>query len=191
MSQRETAITQMLNGIEQGLEVSPDELLSLLYDELRGRAGQLMRAERRDHTLQPTALVHEAYMRVMRPGASFKSRLHFFNTAAQAMRRILIDHAVARGAVKRGAGVARKVNLEDVDLAAATQGADDLDIVALDEAMTELSKRSPRQARVVMLRFYAGVSEREIAEMLEVNEKTVRRDWATAKLWLYDAMNRD
>ena len=146
-----------------------------------------MAAERKDHTLQRTALVHEAYMKLVRPGLNFESRLHFFNAAALAMRRILVDHAEAKNALKRG-GARREVNLDDVDPAG--DDGKEVDLLALDEALTKLAEQSSRQAQVVNLRFFAGLKDAEIAELLGVAEKTVRRDWATARLWLYDQMKQ-
>jgi len=186
MTDRADEVTIILQKLGKGQQAAVENLLPLVYDELRSRAGRLMAAERKDHTLQRTALVHEAYLRLVRPGANFQSRLHFFNAAALAMRRILVDHASARKSLKRG-GALREVNLEDVDPAAEGRA---IDILALDEALTKLADRSPRQAQVVNLRFFAGLKDAEIAEMLEVTEKTVRRDWASARLWLYDQMRK-
>lgn len=186
MSDRADHVTVLLKRLEQGEAGAAEKLLPLVYDELRSRAGRLMAAERKDHTLQRTALVHEAYLKLVRPGATFESRLHFFNAAALAMRRILVDHAAARKSLKRG-GAFKEVSLDDVDPAAAERA---VDMLALDEALTELARRSPRQAQVVNLRFFAGLKDAEIAELLGVVEKTVRRDWATARLWLYDHMGR-
>ena len=173
-------ITRLLLELESGRTSAADELYPLIYDELRRRAGRLMIAERPDHTLQPTALVHEAFMKVNRAGISFQSRLHFYNTAALAMRRILVTYAKARNAEKRGGG-ALSITLDDVDVA---NRSIDVDVLALDEAMTKLEQRSDRQHQVVMLRYFGGMKDAEIAEVLGVTEKTVRRAWATAKLWL-------
>jgi len=176
-------ISSVLAALERGDAGAQDELLPLVYEELRKRAGRLMAGERRDHTLQRTALVHEAYLRLVRPGASFESRLHFLNAAAMAMRRILLDHADARKRLKRGGGADRVQLDEGVD----APGKDPpVDVVALDEALSKLAERSPRQAQVVQLRFFAGVQDAEIAQVLGVSEKTVQRDWATARLWLLD-----
>lgn len=178
---------QVLRSLERGDAGAERDLLPLVYDELRQRAGRIMSAERKDHTLQRTALVHEAYLRLIKPGASFESRLHFLNAAALAMRRILLDHAEARKRLKRGGGV-EKVRLDEgIDVA----GEDPpVDVAALDEALTRLAELSPRQAQVVQLRFFAGVGDAEIAELLKVSEKTVQRDWATARVWLYDQVAR-
>ena len=131
-------------------------------------------------------------MKLVKPGASFESRRHFFNAAAMAMRSILKDHASARNAQKRGGGVA-DLSLDELDatgdaIGANGSGAATIDLLDLDDALTKLAAKSPRQAEVVMLRFFGGLDYAKIAELQGVNEKTVRRDWATAKLWLYDAM---
>jgi RNA polymerase sigma factor (TIGR02999 family) len=186
MDERYEKVTMVLQKLETGDVAAAKELLPLVYDELRSRAGRLMAAERKDHTLQRTALVHEAYLKLVRPGVNFQSRLHFFNAAALAMRRILVDHAAAHKAQKRGGGF-QEVSLDDLD--PATKDAQDVDVLALDEALKKLAERSPRQAEVVNLRFFAGLKDAEIAELLGVAEKTIQRDWATARLWLYDQMS--
>lgn len=171
-------ITQLLDEIDGGDVAS--KLFPLIYSELHQRARAMMAGERRDHTLQATALVHEAFLKVARPGVSFESRLHFYNTASLAMRRILVDHAAAHCAQKRGGGV-NGLSLADVD------PSNDMptdDVLALDEALRALEGISPRQHQVVMLRFFGGLKDAEIAELLDVSDKTVRRDWATARLWL-------
>jgi RNA polymerase sigma factor (TIGR02999 family) len=176
-------ISVALEAVENGDVAAHDRLFPLIYEELRRRAAALMCEERRDHTLGRTALVHEAYLRLSKPGASYASRLHFFNIAALAMRRILIDHAEARGTVRRG-GEWGKLELDEArDVAAGI-----LDIVDLDEALSALAEASPRQAQVVNLRFFAGLTDGEIASLLQVSDKTVRRDWAAARIWLYDHM---
>lgn len=179
-------VTVLLRALENGDVSAAEQLLPLVYSELRSRAGRLMASERRDHTLQRTALVHDAFVKLVRPGATFQSRLHFFNAAALAMRRILIDHAEAKRAQKRGGG-APELSLDDVDPGDSGQN---IDLIALDEAMKKLEEQSPRQHQVVMLRFFAGLKDAEIAEMLGVADKTVRRDWATARVWLYSEMNK-
>ena len=184
MSDPAAEITQVLDALQRGEERASEKLLPLIYDELRRRAGQLMAAERKDHTLQRTALVHEAYLRLVRPGATFQNRLHFFNAAALAMRRILIDHANARAARKRGGG-AKEMSLDELDVPEAQPT---IDIISLDEALNALAEVAPRQAQVVNLRFFAGLKDLEIAELLGVTDKTIRRDWAAARLWLYDRM---
>jgi RNA polymerase sigma factor (TIGR02999 family) len=160
-----------------------DSMLPLVYQELKARAARLLADQRSDHTLQRTALVHEAYLKLANAGVKFQSSLHFFNTAALAMRQILVDHATARGRQKRGGGRAR-IDLDDANLP--PQQSSSMDWLALDEALNELAGVSPRQAQVVMLRFFAGLSDGEIASLLEISEKTVRRDWATARPWLHN-----
>lgn len=165
-----------------------DALLPLVYEELRSRAGQLLGGERANHTLQRTALVHEAYLKLVRGDLSFRSRRHFFNAAALAMRRILVNHAVERNALKRG-GDRQRVALEAVG-EPASEERPSLDWIDLDEALNRLADVSPRQHQVVMLRFFSGRSEVEIAELLEVSRATVERDWAMARAWLYRAMQQ-
>jgi len=187
----EQQVTLLLDLLQRGDASAAKQLLPLVYEELRARAGRLMSAERKDHTLQRTALVHEAYLRLVKPGVDFESRLHFFNAAALAMRRILLDHADAKRAEKRGGGAA-EICLDDVDAPDNDSNEEPkLDVIALDEALRELETRSPRQHQVVMLRFFACLKDAEIAELLGVSEKTVRRDWATAKLWLHAEMNKE
>src|SRR5438874_7003534 len=157
-------VTKLLCAIDRGESGAADALLPLVYDELRSRAGRLLAAERRDHTLQRTALVHEAYLKLARGEFSFQSRLHFFNAAALAMRRILVDHAVRRDAAKRGGAHAR-VSLDEIDVAD-DEPAELLDWTELDGALGQLSEVSPRQHQVVMLRFFSGRTEVEVAEML-------------------------
>ncbi|MBC8108344.1 MAG: sigma-70 family RNA polymerase sigma factor [Anaerolineae bacterium] len=194
MSDSADEVTLVLHQLQGGDALAAERLLPLVYQELRKRSGQLMAGERKDHTLQRTALVHEAFLKLVRPGVTFESRLHFFNAAALAMRRILIDHAEARRAQKRGGGKA-EVSLDDVDVeglapADSSGGSRGVDILALDEAMKELQSRSPRQHQVVMLRFFAGLKDAEIAAMLDMSEKTVRRDWVSARLWLHGEISK-
>jgi RNA polymerase sigma factor (TIGR02999 family) len=174
--------------VDQADRVNPlgndaDELLPLVYNELRARAGHLLRGNRPGHTLQRTALVHEAYAKLAGAGRRFESPLHFFNAAAMAMRQILMDHAKGRGRRKRG-GARARVNLDDVNLPA-TDGDDEIDWLDLGEAIDALAKSAPRQAQVVNLRFFAGLGDAEVAKLTGVSEPTVRRDWAAARTWLY------
>jgi RNA polymerase sigma factor (TIGR02999 family) len=191
MSETGTRITQLLGELERGepeaQSAAIEELLPLLYTELRARARQILARERPDHTLQPTALVHEAYLRLVGAEARYSTRLHFMNAAALAMRRILLDHAHARRSLKRGGGRDKlKLDaLNEADLCIDMEGLDAIDLLGLDEALNELARLSPRQASVVNLKFFAGCTEPEIARMLEISEPTVRRDWATARPWLY------
>jgi RNA polymerase sigma factor (TIGR02999 family) len=163
-----------------------DDLLPRVYDELRALADSYMRRERAGHTLQPTALVHEAFLRLLRlPPGSVQNRVHFFALAAQAMRRVLADHARRHRAAKRG-GSAVRVPLELVEGGApAAAAAEDVAADDLDAALEDLAKLDPRQARVVELRFFGGLSIEETAEVLAVSTATVKRDWLVARAWLH------
>ena len=183
----EQTVVQALSSIDQGDRAPASQLLPLVYDLLKSRAQRLMGHERTGHTLTPTALVHEAYLRVADRTSGFESRKHFYNAAAQAMRRILVEHARSRGRVKRGAG-ATPVSLDSLD-APDPHTVDSLDWLALDEALQALSERDARRHQVVMLRFFAGLPEAEVAKLLDVDERTVRRDWNSARLWLYGQMS--
>jgi RNA polymerase sigma factor (TIGR02999 family) len=160
-------------------------LVPLVYRELKRRAGGYLRRERPDHTLQATALVHEAYVRLVgQDRAAWQNRGQFFGIASQMMRRILVDHARERQAAKRpGAGV--RVTLGDE--VAATSGPD-CDLLLLDQALTELAEVEPRQAQVVELRYFGGLSEQEVAEALSLSRATVTREWQEARRWLYRRM---
>jgi RNA polymerase sigma factor (TIGR02999 family) len=186
MGERSDQVTVLLRRLEDGETHAANDLMPLVYAELRSRAGRLMAGERADHTLQRTALVHEAFLRRVKPGATFQSCSHFLNAAALAMRRILVDHAEQRRAQKRGGGM-KELHLDDVDVASDGPA---VDILALDEALEKLAERSPRPAQVVNLRFFAGLKDAEIAELLDVTDKTVRRDWQTARLWLHAEMDK-
>jgi len=185
-SQQQGQVTQILDGLEGSnrREVF-DRLLPLVYDELRIIARGRLHHERQGHSLQATALVHEAYIRMLagdRP--SWNDRGHFFSAAAEAMRRILIDHARKRGRAKRGGGRVQ-VTLGDVEVGA---GLPLEDLLALDDAIQRLEEQDPRMAEIVRLRFFAGLSVEETAKALEVSERTVKRDWAVARAWLFEAM---
>lgn len=177
-------VTRLLCEIPER-PAAAEELLPLVYDQLRAIAQQRMSQERRDHTLQATALVHEVYVRLVGDNApAFQSRAHFFRVAAEAMRRLLIDHARRRGADKRGGG-ARAVPLSVVDLA---EDFDPAQVLAVDEALRVLESEDPRAAEIVRLRFYAGLSAPEVAEVLEVSERTVMREWAFARTRLFQLL---
>lgn len=180
-------VTRLLAAVGRGEPEAIEQLFPLVYDELRARAGKLMATERRDHTLQRTALVHEAYLKLVGHGGSFQSRLHFFNAAALAMRRILVKHAARRGRLKRGRGYSR-IDLAELD--GGKQPDSQMDWLELDEALKQLEQASPRRYQVVMLRFFSGRTEVEIADMLGIGEATVRRDWSAARIWLYRALSR-
>jgi RNA polymerase sigma-70 factor, ECF subfamily len=157
------------------------ELFPIVYEELRRLAASALRRERTDHTLQPTALVHEAFLRLAEtPGASWENRAHFVAVAARVMRRVLVDHARGRNALKRGNGEIR-VPLDDVDVPAVGH---DVDLVALDDALARLAMLDERQARIVELRFFGGLSVPETAALIGASERTVKRDWQVARAWL-------
>lgn len=160
----------------------------LLYQELRGLADYYLKRERHGHTLQPTALVHEAWERLMGSGAGekrpFEDRQHFLATAARVMRRILIDHARARAAAKRGGGAAR-VTLEMEELAAPSDADPDAYLVALDGALASLAEQDPQAAQLVELRFFAGLTMEETAKVLGISAATAYREWAFARTWLH------
>jgi len=175
-------VTRLLADLEVGRTQAAGALLPLVYDELRKMAAHRMAGERRDHTLQSTALVHEAYLRLVgQRDLNWSSRAHFFAAAAEAMRRILIEHARARQGPRRD-GKLRKLPLDVVDLAAA----DDPDqILALDEAISRLEIQDADAGRVVRLRFYAGLSVEETAAAMGVSPRTVKREWAFARAFLF------
>jgi len=177
-----TDISDILSQIDSGDPSAADQLLPLVYNELRKLAGAKLAQEKPGQTLQPTALVHEAYLRLVgdKPTA-WDSRGHFFAAAAEAMRRILIERARQKRGPKRG-GQRRRVNLEDVS-ASTEQPADDL--MALDEALVALSAVAPRKGELVKLRFYAGLTIPEAAAALGISEATAQRDWTYARTWLY------
>ncbi|MEX2217295.1 MAG: sigma-70 family RNA polymerase sigma factor [Phycisphaerales bacterium] len=186
---RPSAITQVLIEAAAGGPAAQDRLLALVYDELRQIAGSAMAGERRAHTLQPTALVHEAYVRLFgHEGARFESRGHFFKAAADAMRRILIDHARARGAQKRGGG---RAALQIEDVAALIEDPNPDGFLALDSAISRLEGVDAGAAAVVRLRFFAGLSETAAAAALGISERTARRDWAYARAWLRETLERE
>ena len=174
-------ITQLLHEWRGGNARALDRLIPLVYDELRRVAARAMRGERVDHTLQATALVHEAYARLIESEIDWKSRAQFFSIAARAMRRILVDHARARSAAKRGGGAA-KVPLENLTLASHEDPASFLE---LDDALTRLATLDSRQARAVELHFFAGLSYEETARALDVSTSTVHRDLKLARAWLH------
>jgi len=164
-----------------------ERLVPIVYEELRRLAHHYMRGERSGHTLQTTALVNEAYMRLAGiDGLQWRDRAHFFAMAATLMRRVLVDYARQRARDKRGGGIS-VTSLDENALA--PQPA--VDVVALDEALQQLAAVDPRQSRIVELRFFAGLSVEETAEALGISEATVKRDWATARLWLYNELMTD
>lgn len=173
-------VTQILLELRHGEETATERLLAAVYDELKKLAQAKMRAERSDHTLQPTALVHEAYMRLMGGSGDWDNRAHFFAAAAEAMRRILVDHARGRGAQKRGAGRHRV----DLDALQPADG-DSQEMLAVDEALGRLEQVDRQKAEVVKLRFFAGLTIEETAAVLGVSVRTINRIWNYSKAWLY------
>jgi RNA polymerase sigma factor (TIGR02999 family) len=183
----DSAVTQLLVKWSNGDQSAADSLMPLVYAELRRLAGSYLRRERSDHTLQSTALVHEAYMRLVDQRAvQWKSRAHFYGIAAQMIRRILVDYARAQDAGKRGAG-AIKLAIEDAPALSVPQ---DLDLLRLDEALKGLAALDERQSRVVELRFFTGLSVEETAEVLQISTATVKREWSSARAWLFREMSR-
>jgi len=178
-------ITELLVKWKEGDQQAVHALLPLVYEQLRRLAHQYLRKERPGHTLQSTALVHEAYLRLEKQGeVKFENRAHFMAICAQLMRQILVEYARRRGAAKRDGGY--KLSLDDVVVSAKVR---DLDLVALDDALTQLSKLDPQQGRIVEFRFFGGLSIEETAEVLGISSATVKRDWATARVWLLHEMS--
>ena len=174
-------ITQLLIKWSEGDQGALDELMPLVYDELRRLAQSYLRRERPGHTLQPTALVHEAYLRLIdQQHASWQNRTHFFGIAAQMMRRILVDHARLRQAGKRGDG-AYQLSLDQAEEVASQQA---VELLALDVALNELAAFSPAQSRIVELRFFGGLTIAETSTLLGVSHATVEREWSVARAWL-------
>lgn len=186
-------VTRLLHAWSLGDPAAADRLMPLIYAHLRGLAREYLRRERSGHTLQPTALVHEAYLRLAE-GATvdYRGRAHFYRLAARAMRRILVDHARARQAQRRGgAAQGERVPLTEGEIVASPwpegEAGDGggMDFVALDGALGRLAENYPRQGQVVELRFFGGMETRDIAEVLQVTDRTVKRDWQFAKRWLH------
>jgi len=165
-----------------------DKMMPAIYDELRRQAARYLRQERPGHTLQTTALIHEAYVRLVdQRNVQWQNRAHFFGIAAQMMRRILVDHARTKKRAKRG-GSDIKVSLDDAAVAVKGQ---DLDVVAVDEALSRLARIDEQQSRVVELRFFSGLTVEETAEVMGISPATVKRDWSMAKAWLHRELSGD
>jgi RNA polymerase sigma-70 factor, ECF subfamily len=180
-------VTQLLIAWSNGEEEALEKLVPLVYDELRRIARRYMKREPAGHTLQTTALVNEAYLRLIeQKGMKWQNRAHFFAISAQLMRRILVSMARARHANKRG-GEGRQVSLDEALVISEERAAE---LVALDEAMNKLAALDPRRSRVVELRYFGGLSVEETAEVLKISPETVMRDWKRAKAWLYTELNR-
>ena len=180
-SEQLAQITKILRDVRNGDRSAWDRLLPVVYDELRDLAARYMQRERKDHTLQPTALVHEAYLKLVdQTRVDWQGRAHFFAVAAQAMRRILIDHARQNRAAKRGGGRERIV-LDEKLVAGSRQ---EEDLLALEDALVKLAKLDPRQARIVELRFFGGLSVAEVAEVEGTSKRSVEREWTMVRSWL-------
>jgi len=178
-------VTKLLVQWTEGDPRALEDLLPLVYDELRRLARGYLFRERSDHTLQSTALVHEAYLRLVDQNVSWQNRAHFFGIAAEMMRRILVDHAREKNAAKRGDGI-YKVTLDEEIMG---PGQRDVEVLALDQALTRLAKLDPQQSRIVELRFFAGLSIEDTASILKISPATIKRDWAMAKAWLFREMS--
>ena len=180
-------VTQLLNEIAKGDSGAAEKLLPLVYAELHRLAASYMRRERPDHTLQATALINEAYLRLCKEDADWDNREHFIGMAANVMRHVLVDHARAHKAKQRDGGM-KRVELED-DLAISVEKMDE--VLSLDEALKSLELLQPRQVRVVELRYFAGLSMEQIASLLGVSERSVKRDWSLARIWLFRELKPD
>jgi RNA polymerase sigma-70 factor (ECF subfamily) len=182
-----TAITALLRRAAAGDGEAEEQLLSEVYGQLHQLARRQMRKERGAHTLQATALVNEAYVRLLRGApVSFRDRNHFLSLASRVMRQILVDHARKRATSKRGSGEV-VASMNSAIIAAETHSPET--ILLVDGALNDLAKSNPRQARIVELRFFAGMTEEEIAGLLEISSRTVKRDWTIAKAWLYQRLD--
>jgi RNA polymerase sigma factor (TIGR02999 family) len=179
------SVTALLQAWSEGDAEAGRRLVPLVYGELRRRAARYLRRERPGHTLQPTALVHEAYLRLVGHPGAWRNRSQFFGVASNLMRRILVDHARRRRAAKRDAV---RVALDDAVVGAAER---DVDLVCLDAALEELSALDARQGRVVELRYFGGLTLEEAAEVLGVSVATVKREWTLARAWLFDRLRRN
>jgi RNA polymerase sigma factor (TIGR02999 family) len=181
-------VSAILRAAAEGEPIDEVRLLPLVYEQLRAIAGRQMRDEQPGHTLSATALVHEAYLRLLGDGPDpWSSRAHFYGAAAEAMRRILVDHARARGTQKRG-GDRMRIALDVVEMAVRD---DPIEILALDEALSRLERRDARMAAIAKLRFLAGLDEQEVARALDVSRRTVTRDWTMARAFLQREMTRE
>jgi len=178
-------ITLVLDAIHRGESQASEQLLPLVYQELRNLATARMLHESAGHTLQPTALVHEAWLRLVGDGSqNWKSRAYFFAAAAEAMRRILVEHARRKARQKHGGGQER-LNILDLDLA---EAAPDEKILLVDEALESLERSHPERARVVVMKFFGGMTNREVADALDISERSVDRHWVCAKAWLFQKL---
>ena len=184
-------ITRLLRDWQAGSTPALERLIPLVYDELHTLASRYLSRERRDHTLQPTALVNEAFIKLAgQREVDWQSRAHFFGIAAKLMRRILVDHARRDGRVKRGGGVTH-LSLDDVDPPSPKVPVDAVDTCLLDAALSRLEMMDPQQGRVVELRFFGGMTIEEAAEVMGLSPATIKREWAVARAWLYRELTGD
>jgi RNA polymerase sigma factor (TIGR02999 family) len=174
-------VTQLLKAMAKGDAEAADKLLPLVYGELHRLASSYMRNERPDHTLQATALINEAYLRLAREETDWNSREHFIGVAANVMRRVLVDYARAHKAEHRGGGM-KRIEMRE-DLAISVEKLDE--VAALDEALSNLESQNPRQGKVVELRYFGGLSVEQIASLLGLSPRSVKRDWSLARIWLF------
>jgi len=180
-------ITQILHDWNSGDESAHERLLPFVYDELKRSARRLMSRERANHTLQPTALVHEAFLRLEKQsGIDWENRGHFYGIASRLMRQILIDHARQHAAAKRGSGMIH-FSIEDLQLPAEERA---VSILKLDEALNRLAKLDPKQEQIVEMRYFGGMANAEIAEALDISVRTVVREWQSARIWLFRELNQ-
>jgi RNA polymerase sigma factor (TIGR02999 family) len=180
------AATELLHAWSRGDEQARDALLPVVYQELRRRAGAYLKQERQGHTLQPTALVHEVYLRLAgQTRFSWQNRAQFFGVAAQMMRRVLVDHARERAAAKRPGGI--RVTLHE---SLSVVHPDDCEVLVLHDALDELAALDPRQAQIVELKYFGGLSEQEVAEVLSLSRATIAREWQTARAWMFRRMTK-
>jgi len=182
-------VTRLLEAAERGESDAAERLLNVVYSELHRMAEQKLSGDAGNHTLQPTALVHDAWLQLVGGDSQpdFSNRAHFFGAAAQAMRRILIDRARRKHAEKRGSG-AEHIDLDSVDVAV---NADDDTLLRIDDALEKLAREDPPSAELVRLRFFVGMKNEEAAEVMNISERTAKRYWTFARAWLYDELQRD
>jgi RNA polymerase sigma factor (TIGR02999 family) len=191
MSAPQGDITVLLAGLRQGDRAAESQLASIVYGELRRIAARFMRRERSDHTLQATALVNDAYLKLMAQDKDWQNRAHFFAVASSLMRRILVDHARSHQAAKRGGG-AMKVDLDQPDANSGVIFTPERSeqMLALDEALSRLNKMDERQFRIVEMRFFGGMTDQQIAEVLGISIRTVVREWVLARAWLHSELSK-
>ncbi len=187
----ENELTQLLKDVSSGVENSQAELYEVVYKNLRILASRQMQSERSNHTLQATALVHETYIRLIDwQNVTWQNRAHFFSVAAEVMRKVLVDHARKRNAQKRGSG--QTISLDEKLLVAAEgDGGREIDLLKLEEALLTMESMDKRQAKLVELRFFGGLSVKETAFALKISESTVKREWQIAKLWFQNQLDRN